>query len=410
MASARNETVPKPPSIQRKGVRPILVNRLSACHMMTQVAPCFQNSQGSLNPRSLQTWAEDMLALALDAGVDRLIRTPMLAQCVDGCADFAARYLSKTMDVASRGFYAGDVTAKAEAHRALFALYELQVCGPEDASVVNQHDPLLYGIRHRLETAWLGAERAALVRQPLDRQPLDRQPIEAPAQTVETIEQLCKSHRAASHQLFDFLAIDADRLAMQRFFASDSALNIRFFDLLALSMVGSEEFARGELVQNLWDESGRGNRKEAHVRTFRDLLDTCGLTQARSKHIDALSWQGCAGHNLFMMTALSRAHYWKLLGVMAVTELIDPASYEKVVHGCARLGFAEESYRYYSEHVEVDVVHGRGWLDNVIVPSIERTPAAAADIVFGAQLRLASCAQYYDYLLSSLEQGQYATA
>ena len=100
----------------------------------------------------------------------------------------------------------------------------------------------------------------------------------------------------------------------------------------------------------------------------------------------------------------SDLHYWKLLGVMAVTELIDPASYEKVVHGCRGLGLAREAYRYYSEHVEIDVVHGDGWLNNVIVPLIERTPAAAADVVFGAQLRLASCAQYYDYLLSLLER------
>ncbi len=395
MSSTTNETVSNPSLIENAGGRLALLNCVSA-NMMNRVAQDFQNPQAWIDSPALLTWAKDVLALTLDAGVNRLARTPMLQDRVDGCEAFATRYLAKAQDVASRGFASGDEAAKAEAHRALFALYELQVCGPDDESVFNQHDPLLYSVRNRLETAWLAAERTAL----------DRHAAGTPAQTVETIEQLCKAHRAASHPLFDFLAVHADRFAMQRFFASDSALNIRFFDLLALSMVGSEEFTRGELVQNLWDESGRGNRQEAHVRTFRDLLDTCGLTQTRSNHIDALSWQGCAGHNLFMMAALSRAHYWKLLGVMAVTELIDPASYEKVVRGCRRLGFAEGDYRYYSEHVEIDVVHGRGWLENVIVPLIERTPAAASDIVFGAQLRLASCAQYYDYLINLLEQAR----
>lgn len=362
---------------------------------MTQLTQRFQTDPASIDSRSLPRWAEDLLALPLDASVDRLTRMPTLQEYVEGCETFATRYLSKTKDVASRAFAEGNEAAKAVVHRALFTLYELQVCGPDDESVINQHDPLLYGVRNRLEAAWLAAERIAL----------NHQMSVPPTEAVQTIERLCKAHRAASHRLFDFLAHHADRCAMQRFFASDSALNIRFFDLIALSMVGSEEFTRCELVRNLWDESGRGDRKEAHVRTFRDLLDTCGLTQMRSNHIDALSWQGRAGHNLFMMTALSRAHYWKLLGVMAVTELIDPASYEKVVHGCRRLGFAQEAYRYYSEHVEVDVVHGRGWLENVITPIIERAPAAAAEIVFGAQLRLASCEQYYDYLLNLLEQG-----
>ncbi|RDU94532.1 iron-containing redox enzyme family protein [Trinickia dinghuensis] len=349
---------------------------------------------------ALQTWAENLLSLSLSAGGDRLIHTPMLRERVEGCESFAVRYLSKVTAVATQGFEENDAAAKAEAHRALFALYELQLCRPDDEAAPNQHDPLLYSVRNLLERAWLAAERAALV-------PCAA---ESPARTVNTIARLCKAHDASSHRLFDYLAVQADRIAMQRFFASDSALNIRFFDLLALSMVGSEEFTRPELVQNLWDESGRGNRNEAHVHTFRDLLDTCGLTQMRFNQIGALPWQGYAGHNLFMMTALSREHYWKLLGVMAVTELIDPASYEKVVHGCRRLGFAGDAYRYYSEHVEIDVVHGQGWLQNVIVPLIERTPAAAADVVFGAQLRLASCEQYYDCLLSLLEQTQYSMA
>jgi len=347
-----------------------------------------------LDAHATAAWAEHLLSLPLDASVDRLIRAPMLQERIEGCEGFAARYLSKAVGVATRAFAENDDSAKAEAHGALFALYELQLCRPDAEGASNQHDPLLYRIRNGLEWTWLAAEHRMLAAPETG----------SAAQTVETIAQLCKAHRAGSHRLFDFLAVEADRIAMQRFFASDSALNIRFFDLLALAMVGSEEFTRPEIVQNLWDESGRGNRKEAHVRTFRDLLDVCGLTQARADHVGALSWQGRAGHNLFMMTALSRAHYWKLLGVMAVTELIDPPSYEKVVHGCRRLGLAREAYRYYSEHVEIDVVHGDGWLNNVIVPLIERTPAAAADVVFGAQLRLASCAQYYDYLLSLLER------
>lgn len=362
--------------------------------MMIRDARDLQHYKGLPDSRALQTWVDSLLAFSLDASINQLARTPLLQERLEACEGFAADYLAKTKHVAARAFAGNDKAAKAEAHRALFGLYELQICRPDDPAVANQHDPLLYRVRTVLETAWLAAEQPAI-----------HCPPEA---TVPTIQRLCEGHRAASHALFDFLANDADLVAMHRFFASDSALNIRFFDLLALSMVGSDEFARPELVQNLYDESGRGNAKEAHVRTFRDLLDDRGLAQARTDHIDALSWQGCAGHNLFMMTALSRAHYWKLLGVMAVTELIDPASYEKVVKGCRRLGLVQHAYRYYSEHVEIDVVHGRGWLDNVIVPLVAGTPAASAEIVLGAQLRLGSCEQYYDHLLSSLEQAQQA--
>jgi hypothetical protein len=39
---------------------------------------------------------------------------------------------------------------------------------------------------------------------------------------------------------------------------------------------------------------------------------------------------------------------------------------------------------------------------NVIVPIVEQTPSAGADILVGARLRLQSCAGYYDTLYAKL--------
>jgi hypothetical protein len=350
-------------------------------------------TQGSWEGRAqISSWFQRVQSMPLDAGIIELSREPELHERIDAGPQFQLTYLDKVADLVRRAFGEADEAAVAEAHAALFALYELQLCAPHDVAAANQHEPLFYSIRRRIESAWLKAEQTRL------QGAGNVQPADVP----QAIKALCVSHSAAAHPLFDFLADKADHAAMDRFFLSDSALNIRFFDLLALALVGSSETSRPELVRNLWDESGRGDRSEAHVRTFRDLLDARGLSQLRSNHTANLSWQGRAGHNLFMLTALNRMHAHKSLGVMAVTELIDPASYEKVVHGCRRLGYPEWQYRYYAEHIEVDVVHGEGWLDNVITPTLERMPNAAADILFGAQLRLASCQQYYDFLFSTV--------
>jgi hypothetical protein len=338
------------------------------------------------------TWSEHIQSMPLDAGVITLSRDPELHERIEAAPQFQRAYLDKVADLVRRAFGEEDEAAVAEAHAALFALYELQLCAPDDVAATNQHEPLFYSVRRRIENAWLKAEQTRL------QSAEDVKPVDVP----QTIKALCVSHSAAAHPLFDFLAHEADHAAMDRFCLSDSALNIRFFDLLALALVGSSEKARPELVQNLWDESGRGDRSEAHVRTFRDLLDARGLSQVRTDQAAALSWQGHAGHNLFMLTALNRMHAHKSLGVMAVTELIDPASYEKVVQGFRRLGYPEWQYRYYAEHIEVDVVHGEGWLENVITPTLARVPGAAADILFGARLRLASCQQYYDFLMSTI--------
>ncbi len=43
---------------------------------------------------------------------------------------------------------------------------------------------------------------------------------------------------------------------------------------------------------------------------------------------------GLAGQNAFMLGAVNRSQYYKLLGVMAMTEVLDPPQYMKLVKGC----------------------------------------------------------------------------
>jgi hypothetical protein len=56
------------------------------------------------------------------------------------------------------------------------------------------------------------------------------------------------------------------------FFKSDSALNLLFFDLVAMGLVGSLPETRAEIAQNLWDEIGQGSQEFTHVNLYKDLL------------------------------------------------------------------------------------------------------------------------------------------
>ncbi|EOJ3095741.1 iron-containing redox enzyme family protein [Klebsiella pneumoniae] len=93
----------------------------------------------------------------------------------------------------------------------------------------------------------------------------------------------------------------------------------------------------------------------------------------------------------------------KSLGVMAMTELLDPPQYEKLVAGCRRIGLSERDVHYYAEHITVDIGHADGWLNNVIVPIGKKHPAAMEEVFFGAALRLQTCNDYYDGLLAALQ-------
>jgi len=100
-----------------------------------------------------------------------------------------------------------------------------------------------------------------------------------------------------------------------------------------------------------------------------------------------------------MLASVNRKHYFKLLGIMSMTELLDPSQYEKLARGCRRVGLGgANELDYYDEHVTIDVVHAEGWLSNVIVPIVDETPSASEQILLGAALRLATCNDYYNAL------------
>jgi hypothetical protein len=77
---------------------------------------------------------------------------------------------------------------------------------------------------------------------------------------VEELRDLCQKH-PASHHLFDFLSSSASSRQIDYFFKSDSALNLLFFDLVAMGLVGSLPETRAEIAQNLWDEIGQGSQE-----------------------------------------------------------------------------------------------------------------------------------------------------
>ncbi len=366
-------------------------------HEMAAVAneiPFRAFDRDSVNETQVNEALASVLTLPLGSAVAALCAEPELEAWLDVAPGWSEAFLAKLRETVARAFGAREAAALAEVHAALFTLYDLHVADGTDPRAVNQFNPLLTQARRMIERAWLGSERERLS---VETGVTDS------AAVVSALKAIWSGHRAASHPLFDFLEKDATREQIVAFFRNDSALNIRFFDLLLYALIGSRVEVRRELVQNLWDESGRGNPALSHVNLFRRLLDVAGVGQSPDNHANQLELDGHAGYNLFMLTSLNRQHYFMLLGVMAMTELLDPSQYEKLVRGCKRVGFgASGELAYYEEHVTIDIVHAEGWLADVIVPVVEQTPSVGDDILFGAALRMTTCEAYYDSLYAKL--------
>jgi len=337
---------------------------------------------------------DQALAASIDDGVATLRELPDLDALLARDDGYEARWLAKLDGRLEAAFDRREAGALYEIHRALFLLYELHVAEPGLTRCVNQFNALLTRIRTTIERRWLAAEA---------RQTPPLGPCANAEELIAALKAVWTSHPVSSHPIFDFLERDATHAQIVQFFQSDSALNIRFFDLIVLSLVGSLHEVRKELAQNFWDEAGRGEPARSHVSLFRHLLDTVGIGQADDDHASVLGWQGLAGYNLFMLGCLNRQHYFKSLGVMSMTELLDPSQYEKLARGCRRVGLGQgREMDYYDEHISIDVVHGEGWLVNVIKPVVERTPSAMQEILVGAYLRLTTCQDYYDDLYGKL--------
>ena len=352
----------------------------------------WETQAGSRASMPSVSWAE-LLAMPVGEAIVALTRWPRFDRDMQGDGRFAARLRARLAALLRRAFGEQDEAALAEVHRTLFALYDLHVADPATPAVVNQFDPLLTGLRVTIERHWLAAEGQRIGAAPV---------FESPDALITALRRTVQAHPTAHHPLFDRLALHATRAQLEGFFRSDTALNVRFFDLIVMAMIGSPPETRPELASNFWDEAGRGDPRHSHVQLFRHLLAEVGITPSGDDFASQLTWQGLRGYNLFMLCALNRQHYFKLLGVMAATELLDPALYRKLIAWCRRLGLGPSSTRYYDEHITVDDVHGEGWLENVIRPLTQREPRAMSAVWAGCMLRLASCGDYYDALSDQL--------
>lgn len=306
-------------------------------------------------------------------------------------------WVGKVLDLTARStslaFGRHDPKALLAVHRSLKTLYDLHLF-PQSVGSKNQYNPFLGGIRKIAEDGWMDFEEGRMTVDP-EAIPHDKQ------EFADYFRNMVLSHPAANHRLYNFLQDQASVEQVTKFLLTEYALNIRFFDIIVLAALGTEGGIRREVSQNLWDESGTGMEEKAHTRLFKHLLETLGIVYSEDGLVDQLGWQGLAGYNLFLNLGLSRKNYYRFVGCLGATELLDPPNYTKFMSGCRRLGLDQAGdFTYYTEHIEVDVKHGSGWIDNVMLSLLDTSEDTAFQFLSGAEMRLNTCHDYYESMYS----------
>ncbi|WP_315708378.1 iron-containing redox enzyme family protein [Brenneria uluponensis] len=299
----------------------------------------------------------------------------------------------KIDDIIEHAYNKNSINDQQIIQHALFIIYQSVLTHPLSVPASRQYDSNLLEIKDKIEHGWLEYEFSGLIIPP---------EVESSTHFGDFLKTIWQAHNASHHPVFEFLEKDASREQLYYFFKSDSALNLIFFDLVAYTLIGSQPETRGTISENLWDEIGHGDNVFTHVNLYKDVLTRQDIKLPENHYADMYGVEALAGHNAFMLGSVNRKHYYKLLGVMAMTEVLDPPQYEKLVNGCLRLGLIDRDVKYYTEHIMIDIKHGDDWLYNVIDVIANRYPETCKEFYIGSLLRLRTAERYYDQLMQKM--------
>ena len=281
-------------------------------------------------------------------------------------------------------------------HRALLAVYQQHMRLPQHGMAVNQFHPLPCRVMAILERAW---ERDMLDRARAGRAlSLDALPAD-PDAFVDWYRAAAFSHPLYEHDLYAYVACEADRGAIEWFLRMEAAGEAAFDDLVALAQVGTRGEVKLEMAQNYWDEMGNGKSHKVHTHMFYRLVEDLGI-EAPAAH--ELPWQVLSGVNVMLWSAIPRRNAFRAQGALGAVELLAPQRCTRLVHGALRVGIAKRTMLYYGAHAIIDVGHAEGWLAHVVRPQVAELPESRLGIAEGLLVRADASLDYFDWCLSQM--------
>ncbi len=287
-----------------------------------------------------------------------------------------------------------DHSARDELHRALLLLYQQHMKLPQDGVPDYQFHPLCCRLMLELEGPW---ERDMVRRA---RSVYDLSPESLPAVPEDFVawyRTTAFAHPLYEHDLYSFVACEADRSQLEWFFRMECAGEAAFDDLVALAQVGTLGEVKMEMASNYWDEMGRGRSHAVHTHLFHKLITDLALEAPRASE---LPWQVLAGVNVMLWCSIPRRNAFRAQGALGAVELLAPQRCTRLVHGALRVGIRKKTVVYYGAHAIIDIGHAEGWLSHVIEPQVRSIPESRIGIAEGLIARADASLDYFDYCLA----------
>ncbi|WP_141731624.1 iron-containing redox enzyme family protein [Oligoflexus tunisiensis] len=264
--------------------------------------------------------------------------------------------------------------------------YAALTSDPSNQHLVPDDDETLLKVR-RLENGWNLWEETRLEGEDRPTRAEDFLP---------WYQDVCREIDDCGEPFYKFLADEAPMEGLSYYFLLEEMIDGAFDDTIALAQIGIKGPGKMSLARNYWDEMGRGDPDMVHGYLFnktaqymRQVLQKKGI-QFKSN----LTIPGLKNGNMFSMWSMRRSFSLRMLGGLGVLEDTASRRFSYVVKACERLKVPEDALVYAREHVHVDAIHGKEWVEHLILPMITAKPDCLDELTKGILIRKHVTAEY----------------
>jgi len=315
--------------------------------------------------------------------------------------ELRSKIREKGKDLVKQAYLENDLESLTELHETLAFLYEQDFSSSKIETVDNDTQPIYRDIASVLEAGMLKYEHSQIPETDIEGYP------ETGSEFVKWLKKMITNHESSVHSLYNkFLAEYATAPDLALYLAQETSLDPRFDDILALMQIGTHGAEKMEIANNYYDEMGNGNPDEVHTYLFAKALTELNVDEKFIR--ENMLLDATISGNLSACLALSRRHYFKSVGYFGVTEYLAPRRFKHVVSAWKRNNLPPAGIVYHDLHIGIDTIHAKGWLNNIIAPLVEETPAIGREIAIGAMIRLNSSERYLDALNNIFSSKQVA--
>lgn len=273
--------------------------------------------------------------------------------------------------------------------------YRIAIGRPENFSTAPDSVEQLSEIR-LIEDNWMAWEESKISKEIL------------PSNTKEFrqwYQIMLKKMNAAISEFISYVEHKANSEAIAFYILMEELVDGSFDDIMALAQLGVENSSKLAIAENYWDEMGNGDFKKIHTEMFSNSSSYCRqILSKKSQDLHKNIPTECLMNgNLMTFWSLRRKYIPRLFGAIGLIEGSAPIRFNAVTKGMIRNGFPESAIAYHREHIRIDAIHGKEWLNRVLLPHIKDNEIMCQEIARGVLIRMRIAIQYYQRLSSHME-------